>query len=206
MRKAFLFVLLACSALPALGQSVADAVRKAKQEREGRKPVRVLTSAQLPVQTPAPAEPAQTGEEAKVELQGGDKAKKDPQEEVNGRFKARIVQKLREIQDLKRQKDVAQLDFNDLRNKYFSASDGIFRDNVLRQQRDKAFQRIDDLRGALEKSTTELGQLLEEARKNGVPPGVVREAQDEGQSQPQPPGYEAGPEEGRVEEADKGAP
>ncbi len=108
------------------------------------------------------------------------------QDQVNEEYQGRIVAKCRELQDLRRQRDVAQLNLNESRNAYMNESSGHYANSVLKPQWDKARQRLDDLEAGYKKAEAELGELKEEARRKSVPAGVIRKAEDEGMAQPPP--------------------
>lgn len=143
---------------------------------------------------PAPAEMGEGGDEGEgAEKSAPDKIKKkkDPQDKINDKYQRKIAAKMREVADMERQRDVAMLEYNRLRNQFFAQSDGVYQNNVLRQQRDAAYNRIGDSERALTKAQAELDDLQEQARKEGVPPGVLRQAASETEE----PSSEEGSEE-----------
>ena len=146
---------------------------------------------------PAPAEMGEGGDEGEgAEKSAPDKIKKkkDPQDKINDRYQRQIAAKMREVADMARQRDVAMLEYNRLRNEFFAQSDGVYQNNVLRQQRDSAYNRIGDSEKALSKAQSELDDLQEQARKAGVPSGIVRQAADD--SEKGSPSSEEGSDEG----------
>ena len=141
-----------------------------------------LFGSAAPSAGPAPAEMGEGGDEGEGAEKSAPekiKKKKDPQDKVNDKFQRQIAAKMREVADMARQRDVAVLEYNRLRNQFFAQSDGVYQNNVLRQQRDSAFNRIGDSEKALSKAQSELDDLQEQARKAGVPPGVIRQAAEE---------------------------
>ncbi|MBP7865510.1 MAG: hypothetical protein KA419_06135 [Acidobacteria bacterium] len=189
MRKLALIALSGLFSLVVLGQSrPTEAADKRKADPEKQKPALTLSTndlqpAKFDAGPPAEAAPAAEGEGAEAapaeEGKGKDEGKKEKtQDDVNDEYMGKLTAKYREMADLERQRDVAILEYNRLRNDYFKMSDGVYRDNVVRQKRDAAFKRIDDTKQAVEKSKEQLSDLENEARKNGVPPGVIRKARD----------------------------
>lgn len=191
MRKFALIALLGLLSLTVLGQpGPAGAADDSKADKEKQKPAMTLTTndlqpAKFDSGPPAEAAPAAEGEGEGTEAapaeegKGKEAGKKEKtQDDVNDEYMEKLTAKYREMADLERQRDVAILEYNRLRNDYFKMSDGVYRDNVVRQKRDAAFKRIDDTKQAVEKSKEQLSDLENEARKNGVPPGVIRKAKD----------------------------
>ena len=187
MKKLAFWIVVLALAAPLSAQSIVDLAKQTRKDRESKKPAKVYTNQDLRSskgnvstsglpQPPADQTPAE-----------GEAAEPAPtQDQVNEEYQGRIVTKCRELQDLRRQRDVAQLNLTDARNAYMNESSGHYANSVLKPQWDKARQRLDDLEAGYKKAEAELGELKEEARRKSVPAGVIRKAEDEGVAQPPP--------------------
>jgi hypothetical protein len=188
MKKLAFWILVLALSAPLAAQSLADVARQTKKEREGKKPAKVYTNQDLQsgkgnVSTSAVPQPPADDKAAA----GGEAAEPPPtQDEINEEYQGKIVVKSREMQDLRRQKDVAQLNLTDARNAYMNESSGHYANSVLKPQWDEAKKRLDDLEAGYKKAEAELAALKEEARKKSVPAGLIRKAEEEGLAQPPP--------------------
>jgi len=187
MKKLAFWILVLALAAPLSAQSIVDLAKQTKKDRDSKKPAKVYTNTDLKstkgnVSTSGVPQPP-----ADQDAVEGEAAEPPPtQDQVNEEYQGRIVAKCRELQDLRRQRDVAQLNLNESRNAYMNESSGHYANSVLKPQWDKARQRLDDLEAGYKKAEAELGELKDEARRKSVPAGVIRKAEDEGMAQPPP--------------------
>jgi uncharacterized membrane protein YdfJ with MMPL/SSD domain len=185
MKRIAFWLVLALFALPVAAQSLTDLSEKGKADREKNKPAKVYTnndlkSAKGSIATSTLPQPKKAEGEAGAE---GEAAKKP---DIDKEYKDKLVAKYRELQDLQRQRDVAYLELNQAKNDYFRNSSGVEQNQIYKPRWDAATKQLSDAEQALTKGKNELQALKDEARRKGVPAGVVREAEKEGMSQAPP--------------------
>lgn len=186
MKRIAFWLILVLVTVPLAAQSLTELSDKSKQEREKSKPAKVYTNQDLKSSKgnvssstlPKSKEPA----EGEAAADAGSAEKTDPIKE----YKDKLVQKYRELQDAQRQRDVAYLELNQAKNDYFRNTSGVEQDRIYKPRLTAANQKLNDAEVNLTKTKEELNALKDEARKKGVPAGVIREAEKEGSSQPPP--------------------
>ncbi len=184
MKRIAFWLILALFTLPLAAQSLTDLSDKGKQDREKNKPAKVYTNQDLKsskgnVSQSTLPKPKETAE-GEAAAGAGTAEKTDPNKE----YKDKLVQKFREVQDAQRQRDVAYLELNQAKNDYFRNTSGVEQDRIYKPRMTAANQKLNDAEVSLTKAKEELNALKDEARKKGVPAGVIREAEKEGMSQP----------------------
>lgn len=180
MRKTLLWIAVLMLAAPLLAQNLTDLAGKT---RKGKKPAKVYTNEDLKsakgsvtvTTLPQPKTPDDAGAGA---------AAGNKQEDLDSEYGTKIEAKAKEIVDLQRQHDVAVLDFNNMRNRFYAESSGPYRDNVLRQEWDKSRENMDNFKNDVARAKRELADLKDQARKNNVSPGVIRDAEEAGTNAP----------------------
>jgi hypothetical protein len=167
--------LLAPSAALALQkQSLGELALKEQERRKALKasgPGKVVTNNDVPKGTPQPAAPADA---AAGTVKPDDKtAKPEEPPKDEAWWKARMTQE-REL--LRRNEMFAvalQTRINSLTND-FSSRDDPYQRAQISEERVKAIQEMDRLKGEVELSKKKMADIEEEARKAGVPPGWLR--------------------------------
>lgn len=161
------------------GDRLVDLARKTRQEREGQKTEKVYTNTDLKTargnvsssSLPAAKEPAKaTGETGQSK-----------QDDINNEYYQKVVAQYRQIADLERQRDVKLLEYQRLRTSYANSPSGVYQNQVLKPEMDQAYQAHLNFKSEAEAARKKLDDLKNEARKKGVPAGVIRKAEEEGQ-------------------------
>jgi hypothetical protein len=182
--------LIAATAAPLYGQSLADISRKEEDRRKTiKEPSKVYTNKDLGSVPPAPAaEPAAKPEAASDAGTAREAAKKDAQATDNDKDKDQAKDKtvkdqaywsnrLKALQtqfDRDRDfSDAVQTRINSLTADFVNRDDPAQR-AVISAARDKAVAELNRLALAIEKDKQALADLQEEARRAGVPPGWLR--------------------------------
>jgi hypothetical protein len=164
-------------------QSLGELALKEQERRKALKasgPGKVVTNNDVPKGTPQPAAPADAAAGTVKPTEKTDKTdttdKTDKPEEPakdEAWWKARMTQE-REL--LRRNEMFAvalQTRINSLTND-FSSRDDPYQRAQISEDRVKAIQEMDRLKGEVELSTKKMADIEEEARKAGVPPGWLR--------------------------------
>jgi hypothetical protein len=178
---ALALVMLAACAGNLRAQSLADV---AKQEEERRKaspqPAKIYTNKDLVevpggAQTPPPAVPAAAADTAAAS--GGSASVKNDDDSSTARDKTYWTKRLKALQD-KLDNDTAfasalQSQINGLTTDFVNRDDPAQR-AVIEGQRTKAIAELNRLKAAIPLDNKAIADLLEEARRAGVPPGWLR--------------------------------
>lgn len=169
------------------GQSLAELARKEKERRaqtQSSTKVRVLSNSdvekfqkgavstgsysQEPVKNAAAGNPAEPGAAAAASPQ---EASDPPKDEKYWRGR------LKELTDNQKASDnkliLAQLQLNELRNRFFRESDGFFRETIQKDI-DLKLKEIERLEKETKEAQKQLEDFKKEARQNNVPPGWIR--------------------------------
>ena len=167
--------LLAPSAAVALQkQSLGELALKEQERRKALKASgagKVVTNDDVPKGTPRPAAPADAAAGTVKPDEKTDKPEEPAKDEAW--WKARMTQE-REL--LRRNEMFAvalQTRINSLTND-FSSRDDPYQRAQISEERVKAIQEMDRLKGEVELSKKKMADIEEEARKAGVPPGWLR--------------------------------
>lgn len=158
-------------------QSLGELALKEQERRKALKasgPGKVVTNNDVPKGTPQPPAPADAAAGTVKPTEKTDKTDK-PEEPAKDEawWKARMTQE-REL--LRRNEMFAvalQTRINSLTND-FSSRDDPYQRAQISEERVKAIQEMDRLKGEVELSKKKMADIEEEARKAGVPPGWLR--------------------------------
>lgn len=182
MRKMLVVLSLGLFASLSFSQNLVDVAKKSREENQKAKKGRVITNRDLPsASRPSQTPEAQAGAPEGGTPEGGaaeGEMGPSKQQLLEKEYKEKIYQKVKYFEDVRRQQDVAMLEYNRISNAYNKESNGVYRDNVIRAERQKAFDHQEEAKKAVAQAKTDLDNLKEEARKKGVPAGVIREAED----------------------------
>lgn len=186
MKRIAFWLILALVTVPLAAQSLTELSDKTKQDREKNKPAKVYTN--LDVKSSKGNVSSSTLPKPKADAEGEAAAEGAAAEkpDINKEYKDKLVQKFRQLQDAQRQRDVAYLELNQTKNDFFRNTSGVEQDRIYRPRMDAANKNLSDAEVNLTKTKEELNALKDEARKKGVPAGVLREAEKEGMAQPVP--------------------
>ena len=189
MRKLFALsmVVVFLLGVSAMGQSLAEIARKSKAEKKANPSAKVLDNDVLPSSAPSPAPAASApaasadqkdaqGETAKTEA-GKEPDKKSAAEEDKKNIEAwkkQIADQKKEITQLQRELDVAEREAR-LRAAAFYADAGVQLRDQTRFAEDtrKTQAEIDGKKQAIADAKQKLDDLMEQARKAGVPSGQL---------------------------------
>lgn len=181
-------IALFAGALPAAGQTLADAAKKAEERRKARPaPKKVYTNKDLPgadAQQPDPASDAAAADKDKSAAQTAQKAKdekdgKDAQDKAKepAKDQAYWAGRKKALQDqLERDQTYAealQSRVNALSTDFVNRDDPAQRGTIARD-RQKATAELTRLKQQILDDKKALADLEEEARRAGVPPGWLR--------------------------------
>lgn len=164
-------------------QSLADVARKEEERRKASPPpTKVYTNKDLvevPGGTPPPppASPAGTAPADASAASGGSDAQKSGDDTSTARDKAYWTKRLKALQD-QLDNDTAfaaalQSQINGLTTDFVNRDDPAQR-AVIEGQRVKALAELNRLKAAIPLDNKAIADLLEEARRAGVPPGWLR--------------------------------
>ena len=185
----FVLVAVGLVALPASGQSLADVAKKEADRRKSvPEPAKVYTNKDLgpvPAGSPPPppagdasAKPADADKEKKADEKAGDKAEgSEKSAKAPVKDQAYWSGRLKALQDkLARDKDYAdamQTRINALTTDFVNRDDPAQR-SVIEQNRNKSIAELARLNTSVKDTQKAIDDLLEEARRAGVPPGWLR--------------------------------
>ncbi|MFQ5928751.1 MAG: hypothetical protein ACE5MK_03565 [Acidobacteriota bacterium] len=158
--------------------SLAELARRERERRANiKKEVPVITNATLKKLkglvsvSGAPAAPSEgeTEAEAETETEPEETAEKDL-----GTWKAEFDEARMNLKNAVNRSMVLQLKINDLRNAYFREDDGTTQARI-QQQLQETLQEIESNKQEVQAAREALQKLENEARKEGLPPGTIRE-------------------------------
>jgi len=122
----------------------------------------------------------------KKDVEGTEAGEKESRESVDKKYYQLLVTKCQEIQDLERRRDVSLLNYQKIRTLYANSPNGVYQNRELKPAMNKAYQDNQDFIVKADKAKKELEELKREARRNGVLPKTIREAETEGSKLPEP--------------------
>jgi hypothetical protein len=181
----FIFVAAGLIAWPASGQSLADVAKKEADRRKSvPEPAKVYTNKDLsPVPAGSPPPPPAADASAKTADADKDKKADDKAETAEKTAKPPVKDqaywsgRLKALQDkLARDKDYAdamQTRINALTTDFVNRDDPAQR-SVIEQNRQKSIDELARLKKSVQDTQKAIDDLLEEARRAGVPPGWLR--------------------------------
>jgi hypothetical protein len=178
------------------GQSLADAVRAAKETRElGDNPSREksaltidnrslvtnpdkgrISTAKAPAAKPKPAPtpgPANAATAAPAAVSAAEPAAAPAEGEALWRATAQAARK--RVADDKARVEELTAAVKKLENDFYAWDDGQYRDRVLKPSWDKTRDQLEDAKRELEAAERDLADLPEKARRAGAMPGWIRE-------------------------------
>ncbi len=167
---------------PAAGQSLADAVRAARQARkrkEAKSPLAITNDTlvtdpkkgRLTTSVPQPTSPAPTPgpEGPRPTPAGGDDSS------AEGYWQERMHSARARVEELAERVRRFEQESKKLENDFYSWDDGQYRDGVIKPAWDKKREELETARRDLEQAQRELSELPEKARRAGAQPGWLRE-------------------------------
>ncbi len=166
---------------PAAGQSLADAVRAARQARkrkEAKSPLAITNDTlvtdpkkgRLTTSAPQPTSPAPTpGPEGPRPTAGGDDSS------AEGYWRERMHSARARVEELAEHIRRFEQESKKLESDFYSWDDGQYRDGVIKPAWDKKREELETARRDLEQAQRELSELPEKARRAGAQPGWLRE-------------------------------
>jgi hypothetical protein len=173
-------VMLAAFAGTVRAQSLADVAKKEEERRKASpQPTKVYTNKDL-VEVPGgppPPPPSAAAAATDSSASGGSDSAKNDDDKSTARDKAYWTKRLKALQD-KLDNDTAfasalQSQINGLTTDFVNRDDPAQR-AVIEGQRDKAIGELNRLKAAIPLDNKAIADLLEEARRAGVPPGWLR--------------------------------
>jgi hypothetical protein len=184
MKRIAFWLVLALVTVPLAAQSLTELSGRTKQDREKNKPAKVYTNQDVKSSKGNVSSSTLPKPKADAEGEAAAEGAAAEKPDINKEYKDKLVQKYRQLQDAQRQRDVAYLELNQAKNDYFRNTSGVEQDRIYKPRMDAATKHLTDSEVNLTKTKEELSALKDEARKKGVPAGVVREAEKEGMAQP----------------------
>jgi hypothetical protein len=167
---------------PVAGQSLADAVRAARQTRkrkEAKSPLAITNETlvtdpkkgRLTTSVPQPTSPAFTPgpEGPRPTPAGGDDSS------AEGYWQERMHSGRARVEELAERVRRFEQESKKLENDFYSWDDGQYRDGVIKPAWDKKREELETARRDLEQAQKELSELPEKARRAGAQPGWLRE-------------------------------
>jgi hypothetical protein len=164
------------------GQSLADAVRAARQtrkKREAKSPLAITndtlvtdpTKGRLTTSAPQPTSPAPTAEPEGPHPTpaGGDDSS------AESYWRERMHSARTRVEELTERVRRFEQESRKLENDFYSWDDGQYRDGVIKPAWDKKREELETARRDLEQAQKELSELPEKARRAGAQPGWLRE-------------------------------
>jgi hypothetical protein len=168
----------AVTAVPGVGQSLAETVRAAgaaRKRKESRPPISITNETlvtdpkkgRLTTASPRPEPPTPVAEEARPTP--------GPAEEAEAYWRERMHSARARVEELRERVRQLEQESKKLENDFYSWDDGQYRDGVIKPAWDKKREELETGRRALDQAEKDLSELPEKARKAGALPGWLRE-------------------------------
>jgi hypothetical protein len=168
----------AVTAVPGVGQSLAETVRAAgaaKKRKESRPPISITNETlvtdprqgRLTTASPRPESSTPAAEEARP--------KPGPAEEAEAYWRERMHSARARVEELREHVRQFEQESKKLENDFYSWDDGRYRDGVIKPAWDKKREELETGRRELELAEKNLSELPEKARKAGALPGWLRQ-------------------------------
>jgi predicted RNase H-like nuclease (RuvC/YqgF family) len=168
----------AVTAVPAVGQSLAETVRAAgaaKKRKESHPRISITNETlvtdpkkgRLTTASPRSESPTAVAEEARPTP--------GPAEEAEAYWRERMHSARARTEELRERVRQFEQESKKLENDFYSWDDGQYRDGVIKPAWDKKREELETGRRELEQAEKDLSELPEKARKAGALPGWLRE-------------------------------